>query len=260
MSRGEDRGVPLDRVPEVARGPADGELRPGDDLALLARPVVVPRDRAAVAAGVDDVRVARLRGDPAALAPADGVPLLAADLPSAGPARDRDGRVVLLRAVDAVGEAVVDGDPVELPRRLVVDRRPGPAAVVGHVGPAVDRPEERDVLDVDRVGALRVGEDLGVVPADSATATAPTEPGRRRRPERPPRGGGRGRGALRESRGPPARRHRAGGPRSATRPGLELGRDDRAAHLGQRRRRLHDLAGSPCRPRASSGRGRPRPR
>ncbi len=35
---------------------------------------------------------------------------------------------------------------------------------------------------------------------------------------------------------------RAGGPRSVTRLRLELGRHDRAAHLRQRRRRLHDLA------------------
>ena len=128
VRRDEDRRVPLEAVLQVLRRLADRELRPRHDLPRLAGLVVVAGDRAAVAAGEDDVGVLRLRRDPAALAAADGVPVRDADPRRPGCAtRDRDGRVVLLRAVDAVREPVVGGDAIELRRRLVHDRRPASA-------------------------------------------------------------------------------------------------------------------------------------
>ena len=60
--------------------------------------------------------------DVAALAAAGGVPVALVDRAVLGRAGHADGGVVLLRAVDAVGELVVGGDVVELGGRLVVDR------------------------------------------------------------------------------------------------------------------------------------------
>ena len=54
-----------------------------------------------------------------------------------GAAGDADGRVVLLRAVDAVRRTVIGDDRVELRGRLVVHRAPRAAAVERHRGAAV---------------------------------------------------------------------------------------------------------------------------
>src|SRR5438093_3001274 len=114
-----------------------------------------------------------------------------------GGARDRDGRVVLLRAVDVVGKLVVGDGMVELRRGLVLLRRPGLPAVdrdrgtsvvavdeasgvlridpeammiavrsgeEGEALPAVHGAEEPRVQDVHGVRVLRVGEDVREVP------------------------------------------------------------------------------------------------
>src|SRR5262249_59732383 len=83
----------------------------------------------AVAGGVRDLRIPGIDGDVAALAAADHPPVLARDPASRGPAGERHARVVLLAAVDAVRKLGVDRDAVDLRRRLVPLRRPGPAAV-----------------------------------------------------------------------------------------------------------------------------------
>src|SRR5690606_31268576 len=105
--------------------------------------------------------------------------------------------VVLLGAEDVVVRPVVDGDVVELRRRLVVDGGEGGAAVERDVGAAVvaldhalvvtrvdpdvvvvavgrgDRVEgapavvgamQVQVVHIDRLGVHRVGGDVGVVP------------------------------------------------------------------------------------------------
>src|SRR5205807_3821052 len=66
-----------------------------------------------------------------------GVPVAQRDRPIVGAARDRDGAVVLLRAVEAVGKLVVGRDVVELRRGLVVHSGPGGAAVERYGGAAV---------------------------------------------------------------------------------------------------------------------------
>src|SRR6266403_9400 len=52
-------------------------------------------------------------------------------------ARRRDRGVVLLCGINAIGILVVGVDAIELRRRLVVNRRPGLAAVAAHAGAAV---------------------------------------------------------------------------------------------------------------------------
>jgi hypothetical protein len=152
---------------------------------------------AAVGAAVDHVRVLGVGHDVAALAAGRGLPVAQPDAAAARAAEDAQGRVVLLRAEDAVGEVAVGRDAVDLRGRLVVLAGPGPAAVgadvhaavvgldhalrVGGVDPeivvvAVRRADggeglaavlgavEADVDDVDRLLVPGIGIDAGVVP------------------------------------------------------------------------------------------------
>ncbi len=117
--------------------------------------------------------------------------------------RDSNRGVVLLTAVHPVGKLVVGIDPIELGGRLVLLRRPGPAAVVRDVRPpivrinndvrvlgvypevvvvpvrhadvlerlpAIDRLQQIGVRNPDHVGILRIGEDFDVVPGARANA------------------------------------------------------------------------------------------
>ena len=194
--------VQLKAVLEVGGVAAGRVFRPHVDEADLARVVVVPLQRpvapggAADGADKDDSRVLRVDGDVAALPGADRVAVLPGDAAELGGARHADARVVLLRGADPVGELAVDADAVELRGRLVVDRRPGLAAVQGDAGaavvplghpprvsgvdpqvvvvpvrgrdlgegrPAVGRLPHPEVEDVEGVGVLGVGEDVAVV-------------------------------------------------------------------------------------------------
>ena len=143
MRREHDRIGPGEAVFQVLRRHAGGFFRPDiHQLNLVGPPVIaLQRARAAGAgahgAAIDDVGILRMHRDEAALAGARIAAIPQRDRaphPGAGRA---DRRVVLLRAIDAVRILVVDVDPVELPGQLVVDRRPGFAAVERHAGAAV---------------------------------------------------------------------------------------------------------------------------
>ena len=199
----QDRIGPLEAVPEVLRPPPAVLLRPdGDDPDLRGRVVVAEHHAAAAGgaadgSGVDDVRIVGAHLDVAALRVADRVAVAHADDALVRAAGHADGGVVLLRAVDPVRNAGVGGDVVELRGRLVVDRRPGVAAVerdagaavvaldhaarIGGVDPqivivavrgrhageglaAVGRLPRLQVEHPDGVGVLRIGEHVVVVP------------------------------------------------------------------------------------------------
>ncbi|GBD16679.1 hypothetical protein HRbin26_01582 [bacterium HR26] len=204
MLREEDREGPPDPVLEALGADAPAvELRPDGDVAHLLRPVVVEsepvvEDASAGRPRADhDVGIVRLDGDVAALAAARRIPVALVDRPIDRAARHADRGVVLLRAVDTVGNLVVGDDVVELGRRLVIDRGPARAAVEGDAGaavvpldhpervvgvdpermvvavggghavegrPAVDRLPEAVVLDPDRVRIFWIGGDVHVVP------------------------------------------------------------------------------------------------
>ncbi len=164
VARHDDGRVPLEAVPEVPGGAAVGELRPAHDLPRLAGAVVVAGDLAAVLAAEDDVGVAGHGGEPAALAAAHGVPVAGVDGVAGDAGGDGDAGVVLLGAVDPVGEAVVGGDPVELRGGLVVLGGPGGPAVEGDGGAAVVAHDHaRRVVGVDpQVVAVAVEDGHGV--------------------------------------------------------------------------------------------------
>ena len=194
----EDRRVPLEAVAQVARRRAVLHLGVEDHVAGDAAAVVVAVDPAQVVARIDEVGLLGVDRDVPALGAGHRVPVLGRRQLGHRPRRHRDRAVVLLGAVDAVGELVVDGDPVELGRRLVVLGGPGLAAVHADVGaavvplhhdvgllrvdpevvvvgvrsahpfpggPGVDGTEEADVRAPDRVRIGRVGVDVAVVPA-----------------------------------------------------------------------------------------------
>ena len=196
MRRDADRRVPLEAVAEVLGLLADRHLRPRHHLLLVLDFAVVATNGAAVTAAVCDVRVARVDRYRRRLAARRRVPVTPRDAARRA-ARNGHRRVVLLAAVEPEGCLVVQRQAVDLRGRLVLLGRPGAAAVEADVGAAVvalneiqrivgvdpqgvvvtvrdaDRPEaraavdrtpEHHVQDVDRVGVLRVGLEVGVVP------------------------------------------------------------------------------------------------
>ena len=76
-------------------------------------------------------------GDVATFAGTDDPALLPRDCALTIAGRHADGGVVLLGTVDAIGSPVVGGDVVELGGHLVVDGRPGLAAVEGNARAAI---------------------------------------------------------------------------------------------------------------------------
>src|SRR5487761_176704 len=81
---------------------------------------VVPDEDTEIAATVRDVRVAGLRHRVGALAIRYALPIGDRNRSAARRAGSLEGAFVLLRAVDVVGELIVEIYVVELPRRLIV--------------------------------------------------------------------------------------------------------------------------------------------
>ena len=144
MAREENREGPLEAVlqihraerPAVEFGP-DGDIAPLPGAMVVEVHPVIEGARADRAGGDDQIGVVVLDADVAALAAARLEPVPLVDRPLDGHARHGDRGVVLLRAVDAVGEAVVRRDVVELRGRLIVERGPRRAAGVGDARAAV---------------------------------------------------------------------------------------------------------------------------
>ena len=165
--------------------------------------MVIPLQRATTTRGgadranIDNVRILRMGGDITALAGASHVTIAPRDDALNRVAGDADAGIILLRAIDAVGELVVGTDVIELGGELVVDRAKGCAAVEGDVGPtvitldhtlivlgvdpeaviiavgggnrfpifaAVGRFPEAQVADVNGIRILGIGVDMQVIP------------------------------------------------------------------------------------------------
>src|SRR5215510_12528504 len=83
------------------------------------------------------MRVGGMHRDVPALRGANGIAVAPGNGAFVGARRHADGRVVLLRTVHPVGELVICVDMIELRGELIVDGRPGVAAVEGNAGPAI---------------------------------------------------------------------------------------------------------------------------
>src|SRR5262249_25001189 len=108
--------------------PAD-VFRPLLDTLQLAIAAVIAEEKRPFVVGIDDVGIARIDGYVATLPTGDTFPIGAVNDTVIRARPNSHGRVVLLRAVDAVEKIVVGGDVIELRRRLVVLRGPVLATV-----------------------------------------------------------------------------------------------------------------------------------
>src|SRR4029450_5861545 len=89
------------------------------------------------AVGINNVPVTRIRGDKPALSTSGDEPILRSNYTFLAPARDSNVRVVLLRTVDVIWISVVRRDMIKLRGRLIVQSRPGLAAIHRNAGAAV---------------------------------------------------------------------------------------------------------------------------
>src|SRR5262249_51766958 len=127
---------PLEADLQVLASMSAGVVRVNTNGPGLPRAAVVAGDVAAVFAGVDDLGVAGIEGDVPGLAAADILPVADHDAARETVARVGLGADVLHTAADAVRDAVVAADVIELGdrQRWAVPRR---AAIDGDVHAAV---------------------------------------------------------------------------------------------------------------------------
>ena len=115
-------------------GVVDG---PDGDVLRLHRAPVPTREISIAGAGINDVRVAWIGDNVAALAATYVIPMLAADVAVVGAAGNANRAVVLLCSVEVVEELVIVSNVVELGGRLVVLGGPGLAAIDAHRRPPI---------------------------------------------------------------------------------------------------------------------------
>ena len=120
MGREEDREVPLKAVLHTFGAVAHRVVWPYVDGLFLLGAVVEAGQVAAVATAVNDVVVQRIYSDVGTLATSGRFPVALTDGAAIRAVQDPQGAVVLLRAVDAVGEMIVGRYAIKLRGRLVV--------------------------------------------------------------------------------------------------------------------------------------------
>src|SRR5260370_23216043 len=103
------------------------------------------------------------KGNVAGVVTVHGVPIRAVDVATVAGGSDTDGRIVLLRAIDAVWEIVVGGPVIKLRGRLIPLRGPIFATVDGGSGAAV-------VAVADSIGFVGVGPQAVVIAVRSIEA------------------------------------------------------------------------------------------
>ena len=129
MVREEGREVPVEAVLHDLDTRTGRVQRPDVDAAALIVRVVKAVEIALVVATVDDVVVVRIDGVIRTFTAGGNLPVAFRDCDTVGAMHNANRRVVLLRAVDAIGKVIVRGNSIELHGRLVVVRRPAVATV-----------------------------------------------------------------------------------------------------------------------------------
>src|ERR1700757_864418 len=113
-------------------GAVTGDIyRPNGYVLKLFGPFVESSDRALIVR-IDNIGIAWVRSDEAALTAACRIPIAAADNSFIAGAGDSDVRIVLLCSVDTIRESVVRRDMIKLGRRLIIEGGPGLAPVCGN--------------------------------------------------------------------------------------------------------------------------------
>src|SRR5205823_12692729 len=118
MRRKEEWGDPLETMQKIGRAMAGMVHRPHAHVLSFFLVLIVAND-IALAVGINNVPIARIRQDEAALPAPRNKPILRRDYTLLAPARDPNIRVVLLRPVNVIRISVVSRDVIKLRRRLV---------------------------------------------------------------------------------------------------------------------------------------------
>src|SRR5438552_14534522 len=119
MRRKRQRRDPLKTMRKIDRAMTGVINRHRTDVLYLLFVFVVAVDEAFVVR-IDDVPVARIRHDEPAFTATSLKPILPANHSRVRAARNADIRIVLLRAVNVVGERIVNSHVIKLRSRLVV--------------------------------------------------------------------------------------------------------------------------------------------
>jgi hypothetical protein len=182
---------------ERGRATCIREFGPYRNALDLVRAPVKARDVALIVAGIHNVRVEWRGRNISRFSAPDGIPFVAANRAVIAAAGNRDGGIILLCAIDVVRRPRIRDDVVELRRRLVVFTCPGLAAIQAdcnatvvrrdhsfcilridpqtvivavrnfnlvEVAAAVGGLEELHVGYVNRIGILRIGDHVHVIP------------------------------------------------------------------------------------------------
>src|SRR5436309_3362679 len=107
-------------VADERRPPAIARLEPGRDVGNIAGVPVPFAHPAAQSRTVDNGRIGRIGNVVVAFVSAHRMPVTEGDRAVVAAACDGYGAGILLAGIDPVGEAVVGGQMIELPGRLVV--------------------------------------------------------------------------------------------------------------------------------------------
>ena len=197
MWRDQNRCGPLKAMLEIGCAVPVGELRQHRDISDLSRALIESSQISLIITGINNVGIRRIWRDVPYFPAAHGIPIGATDRAFIAAAGDGNRAVVLLRAVDVVRRPSIGGDVVELRGRLILLQRPGLAAVKrdsrsavirsNHAArvfginpesvvvavrnlnlvegaPTIGRSIEIHVQNVGRVGVLRIGDNVHVVP------------------------------------------------------------------------------------------------
>ena len=201
--RDHDRRVPVKAVLAQPRIDPERQLGIGPDVALDLVLHIHFRNQTEITAGIKEPRIVGIEGHVGGLATADRGKILITQVAVVAPRAHAGRGIVLLAAINPVGELIVDREAVNLGGQLVIDARPGAARIEGHRGAAVvavdhvfricridpqivritmrnrdlfygfatiDRAVHVRIEDIDRVLVAGIGIDVHIVPGAGVEA------------------------------------------------------------------------------------------
>ena len=112
-------------------------IRPYTDTANGIFFVVITGQKTIVTASINNVIVIGINRDMCAFASRCGLPIVFRDAARFSSVSNSNGRIVLLRRIDAIRKSIVGGHAVKLRRRLISISTPSFTTVVSHLGTSV---------------------------------------------------------------------------------------------------------------------------
>src|SRR5690242_15824862 len=137
VGRKHERRGPLETIFCIFGSPAKRGLRPDGNVVHLAAAMVIAGQQSLVAASINDIGIVGPHRDIAALTAANVVAIGLGDASQRRATRQADSGIVLLSAVDAIGNLGVSGDVIKLDGRLIILNGPVSTTVEGDAGAAI---------------------------------------------------------------------------------------------------------------------------